>query len=130
MIEVPFTPFGRRAAPFLDVFLMAVGPGTPFPFRAQLDTGADRSVIPQSVADQLRLSEDEAIHYQSVDGGIGVLQTYRLILRVKSFRPVVLTPAASEHEQHILLGRDLSNKYRILLDGRARLLQIGEYPPA
>ena len=130
MIEVPFTPFGRRPAPFLDVFLSAIGPGVSIPFRAQLDTGADRSVIPQAVATQLGLLETETINYRSVDGGIGTLRTYRLILRIRGFRPVFLNPAASEHEPHVLLGRDFSNKYRILLDGRARLLQIDEYPPA
>lgn len=130
MIDVPFTPCGRHPAPFLDVFLMAVGPGTPVHFHAQLDTGADRTIIPQAVADHLQLRADDDIQYQAVDGTIGTLWTYRMILRLRSFRPIFLTAAASRHEPHVLLGRDFSNKYLIVLDGRARLFRIEEYPTA
>ena len=130
MIALPFVPFGRWHAPFVDVFLMNLGPGPPLLVQAQLDTGADRTVIPQAVADQLQLRADDDIQYEAVDGSVGTLRTYRLILRVRTFRPIFLTVAASIHESHVLLGRDFSNKYRILLDGRARLLQIDEYPLA
>jgi len=129
MIAVPFAPCGRRPAPFLDVFLMAVGAGMPLSCTAQLDTGADRTIVPQTVADQLRLAEAAPIVFKSVDGSLGTLPTYRLALRVTSFRPIFLTVAASRHEPHVLLGRDFSNKYHITQDGRARVLQVAEYPP-
>lgn len=83
MIEVPFNPSGRHPAPFLDVYLMAVGSGRPVLCAGQLDTGAERTVIPQWVADQLQLPESAPIHFEAVDGSVGTLRTFRLVARAE-----------------------------------------------
>jgi len=91
---------------------------------AQLDTGADRSVIPIYLADDLGLSIFGEAEFQTADGFLTTLRLYQVTLTIESFEPELVTVAASENEPHMLLGRDVSHRFRIVLEGPTETLRI------
>ncbi len=92
---------------------------------ALLDSGADRSVIPGKLIGQLHLSPLREI----LVGGLGTnqytLDTFSVILQIRHVQPFRVEVAAHPDESYILLGRDVLNQLRIVLDGPNQLLEIG-----
>lgn len=92
---------------------------------AKLDTGADRTIIPTGLAAALGLREVERLVFTGLSGGQVVLPVYQLRLAIRDLDPILVDVAASDGEPHILLGRDVLNRYRIILDGPNQRLEIG-----
>ena len=91
---------------------------------AQLDTGADRSVVPATLIEELGLSIFGEGEFQTADGFLTTLRLYQVTLTIKPFEPELVTVAASENESHMLLGRDVTHRFRIVLDGPTETLRI------
>jgi len=114
-------------APFVHVSLGA--PGVPAQLTGQpahIDTGAYKSVIPLAWADQLGLLRVREVSAQGLDGVVVVLPTYLVEVTVKDFSPVIVEVLASPGEPFVLLGRDILNRYRIVLAGPNRELVVEE----
>jgi predicted aspartyl protease len=92
---------------------------------AKVDTGADRTVIPTLLAGQLGLRELERLTFAGLAGQQIELPVYSVQLVVRDLAPIIVEVAASDGEPYILLGRDVLNRYRILLDGPSGKLEIG-----
>jgi hypothetical protein len=62
-------------------------------------------------------------------GGFGgqvlMLPTYRVQLGLRQLPPLTIKAIAHADEPYILLGRDVLNHYRLLLDGPNVMLEIG-----
>ena len=104
-------------APVLDVVIRH--PYIPEQFRlvpAKLDTGADLSAIPQSIADELGLLPVQTITAEGFDGTRTTLDTYAVTLEIAKARfryiEVILIP-----EEHALVGRDILNHFYARLNG-------------
>jgi hypothetical protein len=91
---------------------------------AQLDTAADRTVIPGKLVEELRLIPLDELPAGGFGGQVFLLRTYRLELRIRDLQPVLLEVLAHPDEPFILLGRDVLNAHRIVLDGRTLTLEI------
>lgn len=91
---------------------------------AQVDPAADRIVSSGSLVDILGLKPLETMEFAGLGGRILVLSTYRveLAIRVLSSHQVVV--AAQDDEPHVLLGRDVLNRSRILFDGPGLALEF------
>ncbi len=113
-------PYNRQIdppAPFLDIVIRH--PYTPEQHRvipAKLDTGADLSAIPQSIADELNLLPVQTITAESFDGTRTMLDTYVVILEIAQtrFRNIEVILIS---EDHALLGRDVLNHFYVRLYG-------------
>jgi predicted aspartyl protease len=118
----------QPAAPILDVLLGH--PSRPPPalsLEAQLDTGADRTVIPLDVVNRLVLKR---VRYgQAVVAGCGVVvfEIYEIAITIPGVMDFVLEVAAGD-EPHILLGRDVLNCLHTHLDGPGRILTLSAHP--
>ena len=84
---------------------------------AQIDTGADRTVIPWEVVLQLELVPIREKLVESLGGETSNLTTFlaQLAVHRPPFRAWEVFGAKGE--PYVLLGRDILNAYRILLDG-------------
>lgn len=112
-------------APFVLVNLSAPdGAASVTNLPAKIDTGADQTVIPTAIAVRLGLAEIERRRFAGLAGQVHELPVYEVQLIVRDLAPIGVKVAASDGEPHILLGRDVLNRYRIVLDGPNLKLEI------
>jgi predicted aspartyl protease len=94
---------------------------------ALVDTGSDTTLIPETLADQLRLAPAGEVDVQAYEGTPKTVTFYDVILRVSNLRLVGLSVVTFSAD-YVLLGRDVLNHLCLLLDGPALALEI--LPPA
>jgi hypothetical protein len=117
-------------APFVNITLRnpvtgAEQTGVP----AQIDTGADVTVLPEAVVRKLALPGSGELTVNGLGGTYHQVTVYTVQLSVHGSLPEQLVEAiAGVDERWVLLGRDILNAHRILLDGPAQALEI--LPPA
>jgi hypothetical protein len=92
---------------------------------AQIDTGADRSVIPAEIVANLGLVEDGRLQFQGFTGKVVELPVFLVNIHVHDLPAVTVRAVIGENEPFILLGRDVLNSHRLVLDGPALALEIG-----
>jgi predicted aspartyl protease len=92
---------------------------------AQVDTAADRTVLPLATASQLGLAPLRAIPVAGLGGHVLSLPTFRVQIGIYKLPQMVTEVLASPDEPFVLLGRDVLNSYRFLLDGPQLALEIG-----
>jgi len=92
---------------------------------AQLDTAADRTLIPETLVQTLALPQLGTLLIGGVGGVQQAMATYPLLLAVHSLPPQTIEVVASPGESWVLLGRDVLNSYRALLDGPQLAVEIG-----
>lgn len=92
---------------------------------AKVDSGADRTVSPAALAMELRLDEVERREFEGLGGHRMTLTLVRVLLAIRSCPDVEVAAAASDGEPYILLGRDVLNNFRVVLDGPSGKLEIG-----
>lgn len=93
---------------------------------AQLDTAADRTLLPEAVALSLHLNRIGETLIGGFGGTVTVVPLYGVLLGVHTFPPRLIEVLAHPEEQWVLLGRDVLNQLRSLLDGPATALEIEE----
>jgi predicted aspartyl protease len=91
---------------------------------AKVDTGADRTVIPEAVAAALALDAVDVLEVEGLDGTRIRLPTSFVVVTIRAVSPVTVAVLRSPGEPEILLGRDVLNHFRIVLDGPDLALEI------
>lgn len=126
MIRYRYAPELTPPAPVVNVTIVCPATGTRLEGQpAQIDTGADRSVLPGRTVAALGLVEDGRLQFQGFAGGIVELPVFLVDIHVHGFPAVSVRAALGEHGPLVLLGRDLLNSYRLVLDGPQQVLEIG-----
>ncbi len=111
-------------APFVMVRIGLPGGAAAVELAARIDTGADRTVVPPRVPEQIGAMVDRRLRFAGLGGVETELPIYRVQLAIRDLPPVEVEVAASDGEPHVLLGRDVLNRYKLTLDGPAGLLTI------
>lgn len=91
---------------------------------ALVDSGADRTLIPQAVIDQLAVSPITHLEFEVSGGEVITLPIFRVRLTVGGFPPLPVEVAVSAGEECPLLGRDVLNLFAVLLDGPNRRVEF------
>jgi len=125
MVRNPDATFMSVAAPFV---LIRLAHGTDAretaKVLAQLDTGADKTVIPAEFVDQLLLRPAGLIAVAGLGGEVAQERVYPVRLTVDGLDTIPIPVLANPGEPWVLLGRDVLNRYRIVLDGPNQRLEI------
>ncbi len=109
-----FTP----PAPFVNVSVQCLATGARAEQQpAQVDTAADKSVLPERLVETLGLVEDGRSLFQGFAGQVVELPVFLVAIQVPDFPPVLVRAARGLAEPHILLGRDVLNAHDFLLAG-------------
>jgi predicted aspartyl protease len=113
------------AAPFVHVAIQppeseAIVSDVP----ALLDPAADLTVIPMRVVEQLRLLPLGEVTVTGFDGQITTAVAYLVQLAIRQLDAGQFKVLASEEEPHVLLGRDVLNRHRVVMDGPELRLEI------
>ena len=95
---------------------------------AQLDYAADRTVFPESLVKSLGLPQVGAIQLGAFGGSVYTSPVYAVLLGVHDLPPSPMVVAANSEESWILLGRDVLNSHRVILDGPRLTLEIDTSP--
>jgi hypothetical protein len=91
---------------------------------AKVDSAADRTVIPLQVATELALDEIEQRPFAGLGSVVTTLAIYRGVLTIRGLAPVLADMAGAPGEPYVLLGRDILNLYRLVLDGPGLRVEI------
>jgi hypothetical protein len=91
---------------------------------AQLDPAADLSVIPGRLVDELQLIPLDSLSVLGFGGHLMTSPTFLVQLQVRGLHPVTLKVLASHDEPYALLGRDLLNRFTVVLDGPNLVLEM------
>jgi hypothetical protein len=125
MIRYRYNEQMSPPAPFVHVTLRCRETGKESAdLPAQIDPAADRTAIPGMLVGQLGLVPLDELPVGGFGGQVLLLPTYRVELSLRSMQPVVIEVIAHPQEPVVLLGRDLLNRYRIVLDGPRLALEI------
>jgi hypothetical protein len=91
---------------------------------AQLDCAADRTLLPDSVAKALALPQIGSIMIGGVGGIAQAMPSFPVEVTIHNLPAIVVEVVASPGESWALLGRDVLNAHRLLLDGPQLALEI------
>jgi predicted aspartyl protease len=112
-------------APFVHVSLQSLAVGSiSDSLPAQIDTGADRTVIAGGLVEVLGLVPLDELPFVGLGGQLVHLRTYLVEIAIRGLPPRRLEVVAHQDEPYILLGRDLLNQHQILLDGPGMAIEI------
>jgi hypothetical protein len=92
---------------------------------AQLDCAADRTVIPGRLVDDLELTSVRQIMVEGLGGAVHTLEAFVVHIQIHDLPAISVEVVAHEDESYVLLGRDVLNRLRVVLDGPNRILEIG-----
>ncbi len=98
------------------------------PFVAMLDTGADGTLVPQAWIDELGAPFVDDIRIRSHWGEWRNVQIFTVDLGVGPLRLPAVEVLGDETGDEIVLGRNVLNKLRLLLDGpKAKVELLSKY---
>jgi Aspartyl protease len=92
---------------------------------AQVDTAVDRTVLPDALVRALGLSQTGTLSVGGLGGITYTLPTYAVLLAVHDLPLKAVKVVGSPNEPWVLLGRDVLNAHRLMLDGPQSVLEIG-----
>jgi predicted aspartyl protease len=92
---------------------------------AQVDPGADCTVLPSSVVTALALVQVGLYECRGFHGEIVLLPVFLVKVSIHDLPAVEVRAVLGERESYILLGRYVLNAHRIVLDGPRLALEIG-----
>ena len=126
MIRYSYNTQVQPPAPF--VFLTVRNPADGNELQnlpAQIDLGADQTVFPEALVGALGLPQMGTIVVCGFRGATYTLPTKAVFLRIHDLplQPVKVIGVANE--PWVLLGRDVVNAHRLVLDGPQLALEIG-----
>jgi predicted aspartyl protease len=119
----------RPPAPALDVRVTKPLSDRSVELQAKLDTGADITVLPQHAISELRLIPAGHVSVSSFDGREEGRYTYFVELSFHNFEfPMVEVLGAGRRD--VLLGRDVLNMLKAILDGKTLNFDLLDPPLA
>lgn len=112
-------------APRLEIRLIAQPSGVTYgPVAAFVDTGADATVVPLAIVRELQAGPVSLKTLRGYTGDRRPVRTDLVDVQVGPFVLPGVEIVGDAAADEILLGRDVLNKLRLLLDGPARRTQI------
>lgn len=123
--ELPYLTTYYPAIPTLEIMLgypeesLKLGP-----FIAIVDTGADGSMVPQAILDDLNAPIADEARIRSHWGEWRYVQTFTVDIGIDELRLPAIEVVGDEEGDEIILGRNLLNKLRLLLDGRSEIVSL------
>lgn len=125
-MKTPFSHALQPPIPALEVRLVNPVTGRRSSYQhALLDTGADVTIIPISLLDQISAESNFETTVYGLWGGQEAVPVYNIDILLDAHLlegVVVIGSQASE----ILLGRNITNQLRLLLDGPAETVELME----
>lgn len=91
---------------------------------ALTDSGADRTVVPISLILGLGLAQIGEIAVAGFGGEESHCPVYLAEVAIRSLRPILVKVLGATGESYVLVGRDVLNHFRVVLDGPGQVVEI------
>jgi predicted aspartyl protease len=112
-------------APYVHVVVNRLDAGGTSPsVPALVDSGADRTVIPMALVEEMDLPQAGSIEVAGLNQLAAMMAVYVIRIGVGDLPPVVADVIGAVGEPYVLLGRDVLNGYRVTLDGPGLICAI------
>jgi hypothetical protein len=126
MIRYRYTTAFDPPAPVVNITVICPATGRRLETQpAQIDTGADCTVLPGAAVAALGLAEDGRLQLQGFTGKVVELPVFLVDIQAHDLPAVSVRAVLGEGERLIILGRDVLNSHRLILDGPSLTLEIG-----
>jgi len=122
-MSTPYDSTYRPPFPVLAVVLRSED-GTVGPLAALLDSGADATVVPSHLLEEIAALEGEQATLRSHFGDTRLVQTYLANIEVDGHVLPGVYVVGDDEGDEIILGRDILNKLPLFLDGSQQQTQI------
>ena len=117
-MRIPFHPAIYPPAPALEIRLINPATGVySVYYHAILDTGSDMTMIPTKMLTAMRLPTMRSESVSGLWGGHSITKVYLVDIEVGGRLFSGVEVLSNPKEKQILIGRDVSNQLRLLLDG-------------
>jgi predicted aspartyl protease len=111
VIRDTYTTYSGVPAPFVHVTLRCrQNEQEASEIPAQIDTAADRTVIPAKFVDELGLIQMGQMSVLGFAGKVSVVPTFIAEVTIRSLRPLEVKVVADDSEPFVLLRRDILNQ--------------------
>jgi hypothetical protein len=125
VIRYSYNTQTQPPAPFVHVALRNPADGSELrDVAAQIDTAADRTVLPDMIVQALKLPQMGTQAVGGFEGASYTLPTYAVLLSIHNLPPRPIKVLGAANEPWVLLGRDVVNAHRLVLDGPLLILDI------
>lgn len=126
MIAFPYDSAFDPPAPICEITLSVQSTGRRISTTAMIDTGADASLVPVSHLNQIAARRVFEATLRSQWGERRRVYLYLVDLQVADLTLPGVYVVGDELGNETILGRDVLNRLRLLLDGRNQLTQLLE----
>lgn len=125
--------FSRKYAPPMPMLEIGLGysGAAPLigPIAAVVDTGADGTLVPAKILSKFEVAESDRTWIRSQWGELHSALTYVLDLHIGTLRLPAVQIVADDRGKEVILGRDVLNKLRLLLDGPEQTTELLHVKP-
>jgi hypothetical protein len=112
-------------APFVHVTVACPRTNKDWPdLPAQLDTACDRTVVPLRVLQALGIQPDGDLPVMVAGGAVFQMSIFLVQIAIRNCAPLTIEVFGHAEEPVVLLGRDVLNHHRIVLDGPNLSIEI------
>jgi hypothetical protein len=126
MIRYKYNRVLAPPAPFVNITVRNLATGARVEgYPAQLDPGADRTVLPEALVGARELPQTDVMKIAGLGGIARDLPTFVVQISIHAFPGRNVKVVTTSGEEWAILGRDVLNYHRILLDGPAFAVEIG-----
>lgn len=125
MSHYPYSTEYLPAAPVMEIRLGAPGmePSSGF-LEALVDTGADATIVPIAHLRQIKAKKIDQATLRSQWGERRAVALYAVALEINQYRFDAIRVVGDEIGDEVILGRNLLNRLRLLLDGPAGMVEV------
>ncbi len=125
MSHYPYSTEYLPAAPVMEIRLGAPGmePSSGF-LKALVDTGADATIVPIARLRQIKAKKIDQATLRSQWGERRAVALYAVALEINQYHFDAIRVVGDEIGDEIILGRNLLNRLRLLLDGPAGMVEV------
>lgn len=129
-MSVPYNTDYTPPIPVLSIRLAAPGEASQVePLSAILDTGSDGTLIPSQYLERVEAIDLGDAVLRSVLGEAREVHLYEVDMYIDSLLLPSVVVVGNDHDDEVLLGRNILNKLILLLDGQRNETELFEQRP-
>jgi predicted aspartyl protease len=114
------------AMPVIEIRVRRRAGQQPLTLKAIVDSGADATMLPLSLMQQLRVRKSGAGLLSSTTNSSYEVDLYTVAVQIGDARPIYVEAIGSTQRNEVIVGRDVLNQFVTTLNAPANVVEIAE----